>query len=239
LTNNKLHTIARALALLLCCLPVLVLAEISFPPLTARVMDNADMLAPEEEQQLDALLAEHEKRTTNQIVVLTLDNLQGYTIEDYGYQLGRHWGIGQKDKNNGAVLIVARQERKVRIEVGYGLEGILTDAMSSVIIQNEIVPSFRQGQFSNGITQGVSAIVKLLDGEYQPPEADGNDDGNNGWIILLFIIIWIIIMFLPRSGRHGGYYGGGGGFGGGGFGGGGGFTGGGGGFGGGGASGGW
>lgn len=226
------------LALLLCCLPALVLAEIKFPALTGRVMDNAHLLAPEEKQQLETLLAAHEQRTTNQIVVLTLDNLEGYTIEDYGYQLGRYWGIGQKDKNNGAVLIVARQERKVRIEVGYGLEGVLTDAMSSVIIQNEIVPAFRQGQFSNGIYQGVSAILKLLDGEYQPREAS-SDDGYNGWIILLFIIIWIVLLFLPRHGRHGGggYYGGG--YGGGGFGGGGGFTGGGGGFGGGGASGGW
>jgi len=227
---------------LLCCLPMLVCAEIKFPPLTGRVVDNADMLSAAEEQQLTELLAAHEKRTTNQVVVLTLDNLEGYEIEEYGYQLGRKWGIGQKDKNNGAVLIVAKKERKVRIEVGYGLEGVLTDAMSSIIIQNEIVPQFRQGKFSNGIIQGTTAIVKLLEGEYQPPPEASKKKGSNNWVLLLFFIIWVVFIFLPRIGGRGfggGYYGGG--FGGGGFGGGGGggFGGGGGGFGGGGASGNW
>lgn len=226
----------RTLTLLLCCLPLLLVAAATkFPPLTGRVVDNADMLSATDEQQLTQLLAGHEQRTTNQVVVVTLDNLGGYEIEEYGYQLGRQWGIGQKDKDNGVLLIVAKQERKVRIEVGYGLEGVLTDAMSSVIIQNEIVPEFRQGQFANGINKGATAIVKLLEGEYQPPPQAQQKRDNNNWILLVFFIIWIIFFLMPRFSR-GGYYGGG--FGGGGFGGGGGFSGG-GGFGGGGASGNW
>lgn len=235
----------RMLALLLCCLPLLVLAaEIKFPPLTGRVVDNADMLSATEEQQLTQLLAAHEQRTTNQVVVVTLKDLDGNVIEDYANQLYRYWGLGEKDKDNGALLIIAKQEREMRIEVGYGLEGVLTDAMSSVIIHGEIEPAFRQGQFANGISKGATAIVKLLEGEYQPPAKASKKEDKNQWVFLLFFIIWITFMVLPRMNRHGfggGSYRGGygsGGFGGGGFGGGG-FSGGGGSSGGGGASGGW
>ena len=100
------------------------------------------------------MLAAHERATGQQVVVVTLDSLQGYSIEDYGYQLGRHWGIGQKGKNNGALLIVAPKEHKVRIEVGYGLEGTLTDATSRTIIQNYILPSFKRGDYNAGVVGG-------------------------------------------------------------------------------------
>src|SRR3546814_5105751 len=97
-----------------------------------------------------------------QVVVATLADLQGYDIADYGYRLGRTWGIGQKGEDNGALLIVAPGERKVRIEVGYGLEGILTDAMSSIIIQRAIIPHFKQDDYPGGIAAGVNEIGKLL-----------------------------------------------------------------------------
>lgn len=143
-------------------------AQPSFPPLTGRVVDNAGLLTPAVRQQLSQRLAAHEQETTNQVVVVTLPSLQGYTIEDYGYQLGRHWGIGQKEHNNGALLIVAPNERKVRIEVGYGLEGQLTDALSHDIIQNRILPQFRQGKFEQGIVAGTDAILAAIGGTYTP-----------------------------------------------------------------------
>jgi uncharacterized protein len=98
-------------------------------------------------------------------VVVTLKSLQGTSIEDFGVELGRHWRIGQKDKNNGALLIVAPNERKVRIEVGYGLEGALTDAVSRLIIENAITPRFRAGDFAGGITRGVDDIISVLTGD--------------------------------------------------------------------------
>ena len=93
---------------------------------------------------------------------MTLKSLQGTSIEDYGYQLGRHWQIGQKEKNSGALLIVAPNERKVRVEVGYGLEGNLTDAVSKLIIENSILPRFKAGDYSGGVTRGVDDIIQVL-----------------------------------------------------------------------------
>src|SRR5579864_3107443 len=120
------------LLLLLSLLSGAVLAdEPKFPPLTDRVVDDAGILSDSTRGALTDMLAQHERETSNQVVVVTLKGLQGYTIEDFGYQLGRKWGIGQKEKNNGVLLIVAPREHKVRIEVGYGLEGTLTDAASS------------------------------------------------------------------------------------------------------------
>ena len=110
-------------------------------------------------------LAGLEAKTTDQLVVVTLKSLQGTSIEDYGYQLGRRWQIGQKDKNNGALLIVAPNERKVRIEVGYGLEGTLTDAITKLIIENSILPRFKVGDFAGGIKRGAEDIIQVLSGD--------------------------------------------------------------------------
>jgi uncharacterized protein len=232
-------------------------AEPKFPALTGRVVDDAGVLSASTQGELTDMLAAHERATGQQVVVVTLDSLQGYTIEDFGYQLGRNWGIGQKGKNTGALLIVAPKEHKVRIEVGYGLEGTLTDATSRTIIENDILPSFKRGDFNAGIIAGTISILKVLGGsESIQPAAQSNapTDENDlipGWLILLAIVIWIILVVIrDRHGtrRMGGivgpgiYYGGGfggGGFSGGGGFGGGGFSGGGGSFGGGGASGSW
>ena len=165
----------RALAVLplLCGLFLLAIAvvqaaEPQFPPLTGRVNDRAGLLSERDERELEAALARFEAETTNQIVVVTLESLQGLPIEDYGYQLGRHWGIGQEGKDNGALLIVAPEEREVRIEVGYGLEGELTDAQSRTIIETRILPRFRQGDFAAGIKAGVAAMIETLGGSYDP-----------------------------------------------------------------------
>ncbi len=143
------------------------LAAPTFPALTGRVVDEAQILSPQTEAQLTQELAAHERETTEQVVVVTVRSLQGYPIEDYGYQLGRHWGIGQAKRNNGAILLVAPIERAVRIEVGYGLEGRLTDVFTHDIIQTQILPPFRQGQFELGIVSGTRAILAALKGTYE------------------------------------------------------------------------
>jgi len=255
--------ICIALLLLAFARPALA-AEPKFPALTGRVVDDAGILNPSTVKQLDTMLAQHEKATGQQVVVVTLPSLQGYSIEEFGYQLGRHWGIGQKDKNTGALLIVAPKEHKVRIEVGYGLEGELTDAKSSVIIQNHILPQFRRGDFNGGVIAGTRAILKVLGSQTEgaePPAsttAKGIGSIDPALVIGVLVAIWLLYAILMgemarnpriirRIGRSsyvgpGGFYGGfGGGSSGGGFsgGGGGGFSGGGGSFGGGGASGSW
>ncbi len=225
----------------------------TFPALTGRVVDDAGVLSDETRQRLTGILAQLEQKTGDQVVVATLKSLQGYTIEDYGYQLGRAWGIGQKEKNNGAILIVVPSERQARIEVGYGLEGTLTDAASKLIIENVMIPQFRAGNYDAGVEAGAVEIVRLLGGDRvdlsnvpRPPAPQHEDRDGIPWVAIALILIWIIfgrffwpLLFLPGRGRGGwGGGSGGGGFGGGGFGGGG-FGGGGGSFGGGGASGRW
>jgi uncharacterized protein len=224
-------------------------AEIKFPPLSGRVVDGADMIDSPSKEHLSQMLRAHEELTTEQVVVVTVPDLQGSTIEDYGYQLGRYWGIGEQGKDNGALLIVAKAERKVRIEVGYGLEDRLTDAQSSVIINQIITPAFKQGDFVGGINKGTEAIVQVLGGDplAEPVVgATGGDDVTDWRMTLLFFVLFVIAAYISaRWGGGIGYIGSGGS---GGFGSGGssargsssgGMSGGGGSFGGGGASGGW
>lgn len=236
------------------CWVVPATAAPSFPALTGRVVDTANILSEQTRQDLTQKLAELEHKTSRQLVVVTVPTLQGYDISDYGYQLGRAWGIGQAKLNNGILLIIAPNEHKVRIEVGYGLEPIVTDALSSVIIQTQILPKFRGGDFDGGVEAGVDALIQQL--SLDPSEAEkraaaaeqqqpqGNGGGLAGVIILLFIFVaifrvfggWGLLPFLFMGGGRGGWDGGGGWSGGGG----GGWSGGGGGsFGGGGASGSW
>jgi uncharacterized protein len=225
----------------------------NFPPLTGRVVDNAHLLDSGTAATIDAKLAALEQKTGIQLVVVTLPSLQGYEIEDYGYQLGRAWGIGQKGKNNGALLIVAPNEHRARIEVGYGLEGTLTDAVARLIIENAILPRFRVNDYAGGISRGVDDIIQVLSGdsgdfkqraaEAVHPPAGATDYAQLIWVLIL-LGLWLYFAF--RSRRRG--YGsavpwivpiGGGWSSPGSGGGGGGFSGGGGSFGGGGASGGW
>ncbi len=229
-----------------------VCAEPQFPALTGRVVDTAKMLNTSEQQQLEAKLTAFDEASGIQLVVATLPDLQGYAIEEYGNQLFRHWGIGQRDKNNGVLLIVSKAERKLRIEVGYGLEGTLTDALSANIIYTVIAPQFKTGQIAAGLEQGAQAIMEVLRGEYQPREMRSRKQQPVGGMLFWLLMFGVAVIFLRGLGGGGGggfgnsggrgvfYPGGlgGGGLGGGGFGGGG-FGGGGGSSGGGGASGGW
>lgn len=154
-------------------------AELRFPSLTGRVVDLANLLPPAAEQALSDKLAAHEAATSNQIVIVTLPDLQGQEIADYGYQLGRHWGIGSAEHDNGALLIVASAERKVRIEVGYGLEGALTDALSRAIVEGEILPRFKAGDMAGGIAAGGEAILQAVAGEYQATPREPSRDSRS------------------------------------------------------------
>lgn len=185
-----------ALALLLGLGLGLDLAEAAptFPTLSGRVVDEAGLLSPSAREAITAQLAAHEDATSNQVVVVTLTDLQGYSIEDYGYQLGRHWGIGQAELDNGVLLIVAPKERKVRIEVGYGLEGTLTDALSHDIIQNRILPRFRQQQFEAGITEGVNGILAVLQGSYTPVSKKSRPSQSQDLRVGTFISLFMFLL---------------------------------------------
>ncbi len=139
----------------------------TFPELTGRVVDQADLLRPEQELDLTSKLAALEEQTGRQLVIATVASLEDRTIEDYGYRLGREWGIGQEGEDDGVVLLVAPNERKVRIETGYGARVFLTDAMSSIIIRESILPRFRDGDFAGGIAAGADQIIGLM---RLPPE---------------------------------------------------------------------
>src|SRR6202000_61463 len=225
--------IAVLIAFLFSALPAM--AAPTFPALTGGVVDDAHILSDQTKSSLDQELAGLEAKTSRQLVVVTLPSLQGYEISDYGYQLGRAWGIGQAKLNNGILLIVAPTEHKVRIEVGYGLEPIMTDAFSSVIIQTQILPKFRAGDFNGGVEAGADALIQQLSLETseaekraaaaeQQQQGQGDQGGGiAGFLILLFIFIaisrvfgfWGLLPFLfmggggPRGG--GGWSGGSGG----------------------------
>jgi uncharacterized protein len=192
-----------ALALLL--LVVVSAAALEFPALSGRVVDEANILDPAARAALDDKLAALEAKTTDQLVVVTLKSLQGTSIEDYGVQLGRRWRVGQKDKNNGVVLIVAPNERKVRIEVGYGLEGTLTDAVSRLIIENAIIPRFRANDFPGGINRGVDDITSVLTGdaaEWQQRAAKRPEAPVNwGSLLVVLLVIFVFgLVFLTLVG---------------------------------------
>jgi uncharacterized protein len=169
----------------------------AFPALTGRIVDEAGLISAEDRAAMEAELEALEARSTDQIAVLTTRSLQGYEIEDYGYRLGRHWGIGQKDKDNGAILIVAPSERKVRIEVGRGLEPHLTDAMSRLIIDSRILPAFRRGDYSGGIRAGLEDMKDVLLGNAEAVKERAGGAGSGpglDWVALVFIAIWIGIF---------------------------------------------
>jgi uncharacterized protein len=244
--------VLAATFLLTLCLALPALAEPPIPVLTGRVVDQAGIL---DRATIDAItnqLAGYESATGNQVVVVTLSELKGYPIEDWGLALGRGWGIGQNGKNNGALLIVAPNDHDVRIEVGYGLEGDLPDATANTIIQQEIIPQFKRGDLKGGVQAGVTAILAALGGKYTPTRltsspASGNEFPAGAFSVFAFIFIVIVMIVTRRDygpgvqhGRRRDNDGGFGSFGGGGsHSSGGGFSGGGGSFGGGGASGHW
>jgi uncharacterized protein len=148
-----------AVALLSVCA---IAATPNFPALTGRIVDQANILSAYDKAEIETALKALDLKATDQLVVATIKSLEGYAIEDYGYQLGRFWKIGQAGTNNGILLIVAPNDRKVRIEVGRGLEPIMTDTMASIIVNNAILPAFRRGEFPAGVKAGVRDISDVL-----------------------------------------------------------------------------
>ena len=196
--------IAMVLAALLLAVTAIAAENLTFPALTGRVVDEAGILNPADQAALTGTLAALEARSGAQLVVVTLKSLRGTTIEDYGYQLGRAWGIGRKDSNSGALLIVAPVDRAVRIEVGYGLEGTLTDAATKTIIEAEILPRFRAGDIPGGIKNGAARIAQILSVDATaPPPAISTPAGDISiWPIIVggLICVW----FLIHCAIHGG-----------------------------------
>ena len=200
------------LALLAICLALLgavsALAEPRFPALSGRIVDEAGLLTAADRASLEQELKALEDKSTDQLVIYTTRSLQGYEIEDFGYRLGRTWAIGQKDKNNGVILIVAPNERKVRIEVGRGLEPQLTDLMSKLIIENAILPAFRRNDFAGGIKAGVHDIRDVLLGDAEAVKERArlakkrSSDGGNGMattILILFILVAFAMVWMQSQ----------------------------------------
>lgn len=166
-------------------------AQIDFPQLTGRIVDEANILSTDKKEALINILEKNENQTSNQIVVVILKSLKSYNIADYGYQLGRYWKIGQKEKNNGVLLIISMAEKKLRIEVGYGLEGALTDKISHEIIEYIIKPEFKKGNFYKGIHKGLNSIIEATKGEYKAEKYNIPTKDNSNWFFLYFAIIFI------------------------------------------------
>jgi uncharacterized protein len=189
------------IVLLLLFIPCLVYA-LDVPALHGHVNDYAGMLSPETAQKLEAELTGFEKSDSTQIVILTIPALSEENIEDYSIRVAENWKIGQKGKDNGVILLVAKQERKVRIEVGRGLEGKLTDLISGRIIRNEIVPYFRIGDFNRGVENGVSAIIAVVKGEYQATPRDLQQGKRSAHPIVTFLIFFLVAcIFLGAISR--------------------------------------
>jgi uncharacterized protein len=216
-----LRGLAALLAVLVSAVPA---AAQSFPKFTGFVVDAANVLPADREAALAASLDALQRDTGRQLVVATIPDLQGYPIEDYGYRLGRAWGVGLKDLDNGAILIVAPNDRRVRVEVGYGLTPVLTDALSSLIVNQAILPAFRAGDMPGGIVAGANALIAQL----RLPDAEArakveaalkkNDPGRRGAesggvpLPLIFwgvVIAFVLLAFLRRGGGGGSFGGGG------------------------------
>jgi uncharacterized protein len=167
------------------------------------VHDEANVLSASAKAQMEALLQAHRDSTSNQIAVLVVPSLEGEDIDGYGVRVFEEWKLGQKGKDNGVLFLIAMQERQMRIEVGYGLEGVLTDALSSRINRNEVAPYFREGNYEGGIQAGVVAIIKAVEGEYKNDNPTPRKRGKkSSWSTLIFLAL--IIFFISRRNRGGG-----------------------------------
>jgi uncharacterized protein len=194
--------LAVAFAAMLCTIAAAL--ALTFPALSGRVVDRANIISAETRSAIDQKLAALEAKSGIQLVVATVPSLEGEEIEPYANQLFRSWQLGEKTKNNGVLLLVAPNERRVRIEVGYGLEGTLTDALSKVIITNAITPRFKAGDFSGGIARGVDDIITVLTtdaSEWQQRPALRLDRqqarDRSDWLLLLALFAFILLLIVP------------------------------------------
>ena len=198
-------------------LVVLLLAVAAWQPLAAQtipprpnpprlVNDLAGLMSADEVAQLERKLVAYNDSTSSQMAVVTVPNLDGDDIADYAQQLYEKWGIGQKGKDNGILLLVAQQEHRARIQTGYGLEGAVPDALAKRIITNTIVPAFKQERYYEGLNQATSQLVALAKGEYQADQAPAStrDSSGSGFPFWLIILALALVWFLSRRGGGGG-----------------------------------
>jgi uncharacterized protein len=181
--------------------------SLDIPKLKARVTDLAGVLTQDQISRLDSKLQEIERSDSTQIAVLIIPSLEGEAPEAYSIRVTEAWGLGQKGQDNGALLFIAIKERKTRIEVGYGLEGTLTDLLSNQIIRNEISPRFKNGDFYGGIDAGLTGIIQTIHGTYQAtPETQKRSShrGSRGWINLIIILLFPLFWLLSIVGKWGG-----------------------------------
>ncbi len=177
------------------------------PPNPPRlVVDLTGTLSPDQQQALEAKLVAYDDSTSNQIAVVLIPTTGDYEISEVAYQLGRKWGVGNKENNNGVVLLVAKNDRKVFIAPGYGLEGAIPDAIAKRIVENEIVPNFREQDFYRGIDFGVDALIKAAAGEYKAPAGYRKKGRVRPEEIIVFVVFAILLIFfiLRKSGKGGG-----------------------------------
>jgi uncharacterized protein len=212
-------SLVLALAGALAFAPASLRAAPSFPPLTGRVVDDAHVLPADVQAELTAKLAALEQKNGDQVVVATLPSLQGDDIEDYSNRLFRAWALGQKSQNNGVLFVIVPAEHKVRIEVGYGLEPVLTDALSSVILQSQVLPRFRAGDVPGGVVAGTDAIIQQLgldpqaaEDRAKAAEVEASREDRRAPshappipIFLVVILIFFVIRFM-LGGRGGGLW---------------------------------
>lgn len=170
--------------------------SLDVPPLTSRVVDQAHVISSTDRSRLTSLLTSHESKTSNQVVILTLPTLEGEPLAPFTHRVASEWKLGQKGTDNGVLFLIAIQERKIRIEVGYGLEGTLTDAKSSQIIRHEIVPRFRAGDFSGGIVAGTQAILGTIEGTYVAPSSANPTEAQGLGLWDSFIIAVMLGTFI-------------------------------------------
>jgi uncharacterized protein len=189
---------------LLCC--PLLLPALEVPPLAAPVTDLAGLLSAEQAQQLNDLLLDYETETSNQFAVLIIPSLEGAVLESYSIRVAEAWALGQADKDNGLLLLVTLAERRLRIEVGYGLEGVLTDAFCGRVIDNTIVPYFRDQRYFEGITAGLLELIRQTGDEFSPDPALESTAGELSdpvgaylFLILPFLMILVVSIFLGRN----------------------------------------
>jgi uncharacterized protein len=205
----KKTAIAAVIFLIMAACSVTAAMALEVPELTGRVNDYAGMLKPETVTSLEASLLELEKTDSTQIVVLTINSLEGEVLEQFSIKVAEKWKIAHKGRDNGAILLISKQDRKVRIEVGYGLEGRLTDLMSGRIISDIIVPAFKSGDYDTGVLQGVDAMIKTVRGEYtsenfRPQKAEKKSSGGIfAFLFIAFISSPADIGQKPHPGRSG------------------------------------
>jgi len=192
-----IHTLKAALLALMLCWVGAAFADVAMPPLTGRVVDRTATLGSDQKASLEQKLEAFEDRKGSQVAVLIVPTTEPETIEQYSIRVAEQWKIGRKKVDDGVILVVAKNDRKLRIEVGYGLEGVLTDLTSKRIIDEEIAPKFRNGDFSGGISAGVDRMLRVIDGEPLPAPKPQGQYANNFSIEDIFnpfVIVGVLVL---------------------------------------------